>query len=137
MWEVCENYFNNTYEYNILEKNAKWFLKKTQNYCTNLFVLFSMCFIIVYKFFFFENEKRSKHFLKLSFLLIFQIKSFFKFLSKWVKVKMNMEEKKLQTKQKSNTRKIQLQVNLCQSHSHLTCRLLLLSEQGCKFWEND
>ena len=103
--------------YIILEKNAKWFLKKTPNYCTNLFVLFSICFIIVYKFFFFENEKRSKHFLKLSFLLIFQIKSFFKFLSKWVKAKMNMEEKKLQTKQKSNTRKIQLQVNLCQNAS--------------------
>ena len=100
-----------------MRKNAKWFLKKTPNYCKNMFVLFSICFIIVYKFFFFENEKRSKHFLKLSFLLIFQIKSFFKFLSKWVKAKMNMEEKKLQTKQKSNTRKIQLQVNLCQSHS--------------------
>ena len=40
---------------------------------------------------------------------------------------MNMEEKKLQTKQKSNTRKIQLQVNLCQSHSFLNPKVAYLT----------
>ena len=108
-----------------MRKNAKWFLKKTpklvQEFVCPLFDLFYYCLQV------FKNEKRSKHFLKLTFLLIFQIKSFSKFLSKWVRAKMNMEEKKLQTKPKSNTRKIQLQVNLCQSHSSFKPKVLYLT----------
>ena len=97
------------------------FQKRHQIIAQNCLSYFRSVLLLFTKFC--ENEKRSKHFLKLTFLLIFQIKSYFKFLSKWVKVKMNMEEKKLQTKQKSNTRKIQLQVNLCQSHSFFNASL--------------
>ena len=67
-----------------------------------MFVLFSICFIIVYNFFSFENEKRSKHFLKTYFFINFSNKIVFQ-----IPVKMSESENEYGGKETSDEAKVE------------------------------